>query len=81
MWEITHSKAASFYDRYDRKGGDTEITHYCPGCGHGVLHKLIAEAIDDLGIQETSSPSRTAPSAKASPAKRTPCPPNPLNVS
>jgi 2-oxoisovalerate ferredoxin oxidoreductase beta subunit len=52
VWEITHSKSASFYDRYVRKGGDTEITHYCPGCGHGVLHKLIAEAIDDLGIQD-----------------------------
>ena len=52
MWEITHSKSATFYDRYERKGGDTEITHYCPGCGHGVLHKLIAEAIDDLGIQD-----------------------------
>jgi 2-oxoisovalerate ferredoxin oxidoreductase beta subunit len=54
VWEITHSKAASFYDRYERKGGDTEITHYCPGCGHGVLHKFIAEAIDDLGIQDRS---------------------------
>ena len=52
MWEIKHSKSPSFYDRYERKGGDTEITHYCPGCGHGVLHKLIAEAIDDLGIQD-----------------------------
>jgi 2-oxoisovalerate ferredoxin oxidoreductase beta subunit len=50
--EITHSKPASFYDRYERKGGDTEVTHYCPGCGHGVLLKLIAEAIDDLGIQD-----------------------------
>jgi 2-oxoisovalerate ferredoxin oxidoreductase beta subunit len=54
VWQITHSRAASFYDRYERKGGDTEITHYCPGCGHGVLHKLIAEAIDDLGIQDKS---------------------------
>ena len=27
------------------------ITHYCPGCGHGVAHKLIAEAIEELGIQ------------------------------
>lgn len=54
MWEIKHSKSPSFYDRYERKGGDTEITHYCPGCGHGVLHKLIAEAIDDLGIQDRS---------------------------
>jgi 2-oxoglutarate ferredoxin oxidoreductase subunit beta len=26
--------------------------HYCPGCGHGVVHRLIAEAIDELGIQE-----------------------------
>jgi 2-oxoisovalerate ferredoxin oxidoreductase beta subunit len=54
VWEITHSRAASFYEQYERKGGDTEITHYCPGCGHGVLHKLIAETIDDLGIQDRS---------------------------
>jgi 2-oxoisovalerate ferredoxin oxidoreductase beta subunit len=54
VWQITHSRATSFYDRYERKGGDTEITHYCPGCGHGVLHKLIAEAIDDFGIQDRS---------------------------
>ncbi|PLX16197.1 MAG: 2-oxoglutarate oxidoreductase [Candidatus Muiribacterium halophilum] len=26
--------------------------HYCPGCGHGVIHKLIAEIIDELGIQD-----------------------------
>ncbi|MCK9475850.1 MAG: thiamine pyrophosphate-dependent enzyme [Candidatus Muirbacterium halophilum] len=25
--------------------------HYCPGCGHGVIHKLVAEVIDELGIQ------------------------------
>ncbi|MFP4056658.1 MAG: thiamine pyrophosphate-dependent enzyme [Candidatus Brocadiia bacterium] len=28
------------------------VTHYCPGCGHGILHRLIAEAIDELGIRE-----------------------------
>jgi len=54
VWEITHSKPVSFYDRFERKGGDTEITHYCPGCGHGVLHKLVAEAIDDFDIQDRS---------------------------
>jgi 2-oxoglutarate ferredoxin oxidoreductase subunit beta len=27
-------------------------THYCPGCGHGVIHRLIAEVIDELGIRE-----------------------------
>jgi 2-oxoglutarate ferredoxin oxidoreductase subunit beta len=26
------------------------ITHYCPGCGHGIVHRLIAETIDELGI-------------------------------
>jgi len=27
-------------------------THYCPGCTHGVAHRLVAEVIDELGIQE-----------------------------
>ncbi len=26
-------------------------THYCPGCTHGIIHRLIAEAIDKLGIE------------------------------
>ena len=25
---------------------------YCPGCGHGIVHRLVAQAIDDLGIRE-----------------------------
>lgn len=25
-------------------------THYCPGCGHGIAHRLVAEVIDELGI-------------------------------
>jgi 2-oxoglutarate ferredoxin oxidoreductase subunit beta len=28
------------------------VNHYCPGCFHGVIHRVIAEAIDELGIQE-----------------------------
>ena len=27
-------------------------THYCPGCIHGIVHRLVAEAIDELGIRE-----------------------------
>ncbi len=30
------------------------LTHYCPGCTHGIVHRLIAEAIDELGIRETT---------------------------
>jgi len=26
--------------------------HYCPGCGHGIVHRVMAEAIDELGIRE-----------------------------
>jgi len=26
-------------------------THYCPGCTHGVIHRLVAEVIDELGVR------------------------------
>ncbi len=28
--------------------------HYCPGCSHGVVHKLIAEVIEEMGLAEKS---------------------------
>ena len=31
---------------------ETTPTHYCPGCTHGIIHRLIAEVIDELGIRE-----------------------------
>ena len=41
------------YAEFPRKGGSAPTaTHYCPGCGHGILHKLIGEAMADLGIQD-----------------------------
>lgn len=49
---IKHSKPKSFYDTFERKSYDQKVPHYCPGCGHGVIHKLLAEAIDDLQIQD-----------------------------
>jgi 2-oxoglutarate ferredoxin oxidoreductase subunit beta len=27
-------------------------THYCPGCGHGIAHRLVAEVIDEMGLAE-----------------------------
>jgi len=27
-------------------------THYCAGCGHGIIHRLLAEVVDELGIRE-----------------------------
>ena len=29
-------------------------THYCPGCTHGVAHRMVAEVIDELGIREST---------------------------
>ncbi len=26
--------------------------HYCPGCTHGIVHRLVAEVIDELGVQD-----------------------------
>ncbi|MDR2868125.1 MAG: 2-oxoglutarate oxidoreductase [Bacteroidales bacterium] len=28
------------------------VMHYCPGCGHGLVHRMIAEVIEEMGIQE-----------------------------
>ena len=28
------------------------VMHYCPGCGHGTAHRIIAEVIDEMGIQD-----------------------------
>ncbi len=38
----TFSKPESLSDQH---------THYCPGCTHGIIHRLIAEVIDELGIK------------------------------
>jgi len=48
-------KADSLYELYERKTKnvpDQISTHYCPGCGHGNVHKMIAEAIDDFGLAD-----------------------------
>ncbi|MDD2316633.1 MAG: thiamine pyrophosphate-dependent enzyme [Desulfobacterales bacterium] len=39
----TFQKPESLTDRY---------MHYCPGCTHGIIHRLVAEAIDELGIRK-----------------------------
>lgn len=49
---VVHQKSNSFYPTFERKSELRQQTHYCPGCGHGIVHKLLAEAIDALGIQD-----------------------------
>jgi len=51
-YAVAHGKAKAFYERYERKDELQHQTHYCPGCGHGTVHKMLARAIDDLGVQD-----------------------------
>ena len=45
-----------FYERFSRRAGGAGLsgqsTHYCPGCGHGLVHKYLADAIERLGVQD-----------------------------
>ncbi|MDH3290712.1 MAG: 2-oxoacid:acceptor oxidoreductase family protein [Gemmatimonadota bacterium] len=45
-----------FYQKFERHAHGEGLkglsTHYCPGCGHGLVHKFLAEAIDELGVQD-----------------------------
>jgi 2-oxoisovalerate ferredoxin oxidoreductase beta subunit len=49
---VKHAKPKTFYDTFERRGPGEKNTTYCPGCGHGNAHKLIAEVIAELNIQD-----------------------------
>ncbi|MDE6301559.1 MAG: 2-oxoglutarate oxidoreductase [Muribaculaceae bacterium] len=33
---------------------DERVTHYCPGCSHGVVHRIIAELLDEMGLEDNT---------------------------
>ena len=38
---------------FDKTKGLTDTPlHYCPGCTHGIIHRLVAEALEELGVKE-----------------------------
>ena len=41
--EVAFSRPESLFDR---------STHYCPGCHHGIAHRLVAEALDEMKLRE-----------------------------
>jgi 2-oxoisovalerate ferredoxin oxidoreductase beta subunit len=51
-YKVQHGKPKSFFPVYSRKPELQGQTHYCPGCGHGIVHKMIGKAIDKLRIQD-----------------------------
>ena len=53
--KIKFGKPQGFFDTFERRPGSIKKNmHYCPGCGHGILHKLIAEAISDMQLQDNT---------------------------
>lgn len=46
----------TFYERFERhdhgEGLKASCTHYCAGCGHGLVQRYLAEAIEALGVQD-----------------------------
>ena len=38
--------------KFPRSGKDTRVTHYCAGCGHGIVNKLVAECCAEMGLQD-----------------------------
>ncbi|MBU0551923.1 2-oxoacid:acceptor oxidoreductase family protein [Myxococcota bacterium] len=48
-----YEKPNALYGTFERKTGPAlESTHYCQGCSHGNVHKMIAEALVDFGVQD-----------------------------
>jgi 2-oxoisovalerate ferredoxin oxidoreductase beta subunit len=45
-----------FYPRFERhdhgEGLKASVTHYCAGCGHGLVHRYLSTAVETLGIQD-----------------------------
>jgi 2-oxoglutarate ferredoxin oxidoreductase subunit beta len=53
--EAVAENTANFKKVFDRpKSLNDEKFSYCPGCHHGVINRLIAEVIDELGIQDST---------------------------
>ncbi|WP_420236480.1 2-oxoacid:acceptor oxidoreductase family protein [Telmatobacter bradus] len=51
-YSVAFERPKSIYPHYERKAELQHQTHFCPGCGHGTIHKMVALAIDELGIQD-----------------------------
>lgn len=47
-----YEKSPAFFATFERKPSMQQTTHYCPGCGHGVLNKIIADQLAELGLQD-----------------------------
>lgn len=55
-FRIIKDRPAGFFAEFDKRPKTLRHNmHYCPGCGHGVLHKIVAEAIAEFGIKDRTT--------------------------
>jgi 2-oxoglutarate ferredoxin oxidoreductase subunit beta len=41
--------------KYEKTKGLTDkLTHYCPGCTHGIIHKVVGEVLEELNLMDTA---------------------------
>jgi len=51
-YTLAFGRPDSMYEHFDRKAELQHQTHFCPGCGHGNVHKMVALALDQLGLKD-----------------------------
>ncbi len=49
---MTTLETKGMFNCFTRSGSESRMTHYCAGCGHGIVHKLLSEAYTELGLQD-----------------------------
>lgn len=53
--KILKQRPEGFFPTFERRAPAAKNSHYCPGCGHGILQKIVAEAIADFKIKERTT--------------------------
>lgn len=55
-FRIIKDRPAGFFAEFEKRPASLRHNmHYCPGCGHGVLHKIVAEALADFDIKDRTT--------------------------
>src|ERR1035441_6442847 len=75
-YTVIHEKPEAFYDTFERKAELQHQTHYCPGCGHGIVEGWVATVVSAAARERLSHADALAEAirrrrATGGPAERT----------
>ena len=55
-FKVLKDRSEGFFAEFDKRPKTLRHNmHYCPGCGHGILQKIVAEALTDFGIKDRTT--------------------------